>query len=135
MSSPSELQIHDLVADLYVAGEPVTMPSYRYPAPLGAFKEISFNMPDRNEAHWSWRIVLSDLVRLDADDRPGWVGVTAAVFGVDGVLYAPFRPFLVYGRPWVYPSLLVWPDAWAGPIVLALSVPGKLGTDPVGVDS
>jgi hypothetical protein len=119
------LEINDLAIDLYVAGELVTPPGMRYAVQLRERTQVVVQLIDQNEPAWGWRLQLMDLTRLDDhSDRPGWCGITAAVFGIDGSMYAPFRPFLFYASRWVYPTLLAWPDAYKGPIVVALSVPG-----------
>jgi hypothetical protein len=116
--------ITDLEMMLYVAGEAVSPPGHRYPVNLREGSTCAVQVFDRVQP-WGWRVELGDFTPLN--DREGWCGIKAAVYGIDGSLYGPPRPFLFYAKRWIYPSLLVWPDSWAGPVVLAISVPGLPG--------
>lgn len=122
------IEIKALAVELWVAGEVASDVGRIYNCDLREGSETRIRLNDRNQAAWGWWLILGRLQRLDDQDghRPGWCGVEAAVLGIDGSLYAPFRPFLLYASPWVHPSLLVWPDAWAGPIVATVRVPGPL---------
>lgn len=128
--------IENLAIDLYVGDEPVTTPGFIYATRVAERTQSVVNLQDRKYGHWGWRLYLQDLTRLDdCVNRPeeingesyaDWCGITAAVFGADNCLYAPFRPFLFLAKPWVHPTLLVWPDAWSGQIVAAIRVVGPI---------
>jgi hypothetical protein len=125
-----------LAIDLYVGGEPVSPPGFIYNCRVAERTQSVVNLFDRNSGPWGWRLYLQDLTRLDdmatlpppenGESYAGWCGITASVCGIDGSLYAPFRPFLFLAQPWVYPTLLVWPDTYVGPVVATLRVVGPI---------
>lgn len=129
MGSP---RIPELEMMLYIAGEPVTVPGCRYIVDFGEYAPGAF----RTVNLWTptpaveYRVQFDKLTWLDDDDadiRPGWFGTAVTVSDNWGQVIAPWRPQLLYGRPWWHPCMMVWPDAYVGPVVLSARVPAIPG--------
>lgn len=121
--------IDTLEFQVWVAGEPCSYKLRHNVTPLTFGNEVQVKMPDMHQASWEWEVWLRDFHPLDGAEGDSWASVTAVVLGVDGVPYGTPRPQLIYCRPWAYPSLMVWPDSYRGPIVVTVRVPGQIGKD------
>lgn len=122
-------EIDALAIEIWECGKPVTWPGYIYTAiGLRPGQQCRIDLSDQNHAAWAWRLLISDLVELDDQESPGagWVGANVMVLGIDGSTYGPQRPFHLYTQPWIHPTLWAWPDAYHGPLVVTVRVPGRL---------
>ena len=86
----------------------------------------SVRLWDHVDPAWEWTIDLTEFTPLDNSIEPGWVSVRAMVRGADGTPYGFPRPQLIYCRPWIHPSMMVWPDSHRGPLVVTVRHPGRL---------
>lgn len=83
--------------------------------------EMTIRIP-AYEDKWAWTLRMSEWVALDDEREPGWVGCKATLLSDFGEPYGAPRPQLIYMKPWVYPSHMIWPDGWRGPLSVAMWV-------------